>query len=188
MYQGNERRQWMLPCFRNEDFIIISDSQFRDLAENRILRNLAWKVLWIICNLSVHWVYFLWSIKYGTCFMTFQSVYRDEHVVVIRGGSIPDIMMLLTLGFVERIGSEFSKLFNFRIFLWFLGENLHWDQVKANCALPFNCQSCGQNCIRGKHISIQLGSNDLLKREILPDFPFQNGRPSINLRKDLLEV
>ena len=56
------------------------------------------------------------------------------------------------------------------------------DQVKDNCILAYNCPSCGQNCLHGKHISIQLGSNDLLKREILPEFPFQDGRSSINLK------
>ena len=63
----------------------------------------------------------------------------------------------------------------------FLGEDMHWDAAKNNCIQPYQCQICRGNCLGGKHVSLQLGSNDLLKRE-LPRFPFPQNRRSITLK------
>ena len=62
-----------------------------------------------------------------------------------------------------------------------IGEDWHWDAAKNNCIQPYQCQICRGNCLGGKHVSIQLGSNDLLKRE-LPRFPFPQNRRSITLK------
>ena len=48
--------------------------------------------------------------------MTFEPINRDEHVVVYRGGSFPDICYLLTVGHVEATGRE---CFIFMIFYGF---------------------------------------------------------------------
>ena len=91
-------------------------------------------------------------------------------------------MNLLTVGFVQRTGREFFWLLIIFYGLSFLVENSHWEHAKQNCIHPYNCASCGQNCLRGKRVVLNFGSNDLLKREILPDFPFPPGRNAINLR------
>ena len=63
----------------------------------------------------------------------------------------------------------------------FLDENSHWERVKTNCIIPFKCRYCGDNCLRDKQVVLQLGSNDLLKREI-PQYPFERQKKTINLK------
>ena len=38
LFEGRERARWRLPCFRNEEYIILSDSQFRDIVEGDLER------------------------------------------------------------------------------------------------------------------------------------------------------
>ena len=39
VYESTQRREWALPCFRNDDYIILSDSQFRRI-NNRDLERI----------------------------------------------------------------------------------------------------------------------------------------------------
>ena len=64
---------------------------------------------------------------------------------------------------------------------YFLDENSHWERVKSNCIMPYQCRYCGENCLRDKQVVLQLGSNDLLKREI-PQYPFERRRKTINVK------
>ena len=77
-------------------------------------------------------------------------------------------------------GLIFVIFYGFSIFS-FLGEDLHWDEAKSNCAHPYQCRICRSNCLAGKHITLQLGSNDLLKRE-LREFPFPPRKKSITVK------
>ena len=56
--------------------------------------------------------------------------------------------------------------------------------MKTDCIVPYRCRSCGENCLHDKRVVIQLGSNDLLKRQVLPQFPFPRGKTSINVKWD----
>jgi len=47
--------------------------------------------------------------------------------------------------------------------------------------MPYQCRFCGENCLRDKQVVLQLGSNDLLKREV-PQYPFENRRKTINVK------
>lgn len=53
--------------------------------------------------------------------------------------------------------------------------------MKTNCIIPYNCRYCGENCLRDKQVVLQLGSNDLLKREV-PQYPFERRRKTINVK------
>ena len=56
--------------------------------------------------------------------------------------------------------------------------------MKTDCLVPYRCLVCGENCLHDKRVVIQLGSNDLLKRQVLPQYPFQRGRKSISIKWD----
>ena len=62
-----------------------------------------------------------------------------------------------------------------------LDENSHWEKVKSNCTSPYKCSFCGDNCLRDKQVIFQLGSNDLLKREV-PQYPYQRRKNTINVK------
>ena len=62
-----------------------------------------------------------------------------------------------------------------------LDENSHWENVKSNCTAPYKCSFCGDNCLRDKQVVFQLGSNDLLKREV-PQYPYQRRKNTINVK------
>ena len=47
--------------------------------------------------------------------------------------------------------------------------------------LPYKCYFCGENCLVDKQVVLQLGSNDLLKREV-PQYPFERPRSTINVK------
>jgi len=64
------------------------------------------------------------------------------------------------------------------------GENSQWQRVKTDCLVPYRCGTCRKNCLRDKRVVLQLGSNDLLKREVLPQYPFRRGRKSISIKWD----
>lgn len=43
--------------------------------------------------------------------------------------------------------------------------------MKQNVRYPYYCGQCRTNCMEGKHVTLNIGSNDVLKRE-LPDFNY----------------
>ena len=53
--------------------------------------------------------------------------------------------------------------------------------MKSNCTSPYKCSFCGDNCLRDKQVIFQLGSNDLLKREV-PQYPYQRRKNTINVK------
>ena len=55
------------------------------------------------------------------------------------------------------------------------------DEVKDSCWNAYLCNHCRGNCMRGKHITLNLGSNDILKRE-LPNYPFPSTRRPCRMR------
>ena len=38
VYEGFQRREWRIPCFREAEYIILSDSQFRGINERDLER------------------------------------------------------------------------------------------------------------------------------------------------------
>ena len=40
IYNSDQRAKWKLPCFENEQYVILSDSQFRDLRHHDLHRYL----------------------------------------------------------------------------------------------------------------------------------------------------
>ena len=45
IYEGAQRREWALPCFRNAQYIILSDSQFRRINDRDLERTWGFNIL-----------------------------------------------------------------------------------------------------------------------------------------------
>lgn len=102
IFQSHERKKWKLPCYRNAQVIYLSDSQFRELTKRNLIREV---VPMIISNKSNVFI------KSRKCLNNHWNRLSNESATVIRGASFPDLMNLLTVGFVKKIGCKFVVFF-----------------------------------------------------------------------------
>ena len=86
-------------------------------------------------------------------------------------------MNLVCLGSASPyIGGKYTGRLRIKPNLLSQDEEARLQEVKHSCWNAYLCNHCGGNCMRGKHVTLNLGTNDILKRE-LPNYPHQGGRP-----------
>ena len=96
-------------------------------------------------------------------------------------------MNLVCLGSVGHIGSKYSEILRILITKFCQGEQDRLTEVKNSCWNAYLCNHCGSNCIRGKHITLNLGSNDILKRE-LPNYEYSRNPCKMRWQKALTHL
>ena len=127
-FEGYDRANWRLPCFQNEEYIILSDSQFRDIVARDLERIETSKFFYEFSRtLELHFHEFIKLRRKSGNSMIFFSFFtasrvalicnltvhwvslwiilisdRNENLVVCKGASIPDIMNLVCLGSASR--------------------------------------------------------------------------------------
>ena len=141
IYEGNQRREWALPCFRDEDYIILSDSQFRRINNRDLERTWDFQYISFFRHLSS------WSSKWSLLVYLTQFLYSPPEIHAVGKSS----WKKRDLNFSDNFPSSF-QLSNFT-------QNFPTAAKLSNCSKTFQLQKNSERNFQIRSVLSYLNKN-----------------------------